>query len=165
MSTGLTLAFALAVCAGAPPSAAPEEASAVKVALLEFLEGKRPAEELEITYSDLHGLYGGLKLTIRGTGDVEQKAVRRTAPEMHRLTAEQVRQLVELLVEKEAWKQETPEAVAVPDESRATLSITVGTAKSSIWERFNDLKSNKRMIEIRDRMQKFAWRETADKKP
>ena len=122
-----------------------------------FLDGNLPPEKLEITYSDLHGLYGGLKLTLHGTGKVEQKAVRRDAPEPRPLSTQQVRDVVELIVQQEAWTQKVPEAVAVPDESRATLKITAGDSTSTIWERVREMKVNDRLIRISDKMQKLAW--------
>ncbi len=74
------------------------------------------------------------------------------------LTRAEVEELVRLLLELEAWRQLEPERMAVPDESRALLSISAGEAESEIWEWFNDLADNQRLIRIRDRMKQLAWR-------
>jgi len=126
-----------------------------------FLDGILPPEKLEITYSDLHGLYGGLRMCVHGSGKVDQEVVRREAPEPQRLSPDAVRELVKLLIEQEAWKQKVPDAVLIPDESRATLKIVAGDASSMIWERARELKSNDRLIRLSMLMQKLAW--TADK--
>ena len=48
-----------------PPGVKEDRLPAAAVArnLEAFLEGRLPAEALQITYSDLHGLWGGLRLT------------------------------------------------------------------------------------------------------
>ena len=46
----------------------------------------------------------------------------------------------------------------MPDESRAYLRIEVGTTSSEIWERYNDMEANNRLIRIRERMQQLAWK-------
>jgi hypothetical protein len=140
----------------------PPETSAVREQLQAFLDGKLPPDQLTITYTDLHGLYGGLSLTIRGTGEVQQKAVRQQVPEPQKLTPTQVTALVQLLIEQQAWRQETPQAVLLPDESRATLKIAAGKSHSAIWERIRELKSNRRLMVIREQMQKSAWPQPAD---
>jgi hypothetical protein len=151
----MTIAAHLGFAAGAAA-----DSPSVRSNLLAFLDGRLPPEELEVTYSDLHGLYGGFKMTLRGTGEVTQKAVRQAVPRPNRLNREQVRAIVKLLLRTEAWLQKTPEATALPDESRATLKITVGGAQSSIWERVREMESNDRLVVIRKRLQKLAWAAT-----
>ncbi len=157
-STILSLLLAILTCP-LSTAAADEASQRVHEQLQAYLDGKLPADKLEITYSDLHGLYGGLKMSIRGTGEVVQEAIRQKAPEPRTLSREQVRELVQLLIEEQAWKQKTPAAVALPDESRATLKINAGDAASSIWERSREMKANDRMVRVRGLMQKFAWPE------
>lgn len=147
---------AVAACIAAS-DAEKKDSKLVREQLQAFLDGKIPAKKLEITYSDLHGLYGGLKLTIRGSGEVEQKAVRQKAPDPRQLSDEEVRELVKFLIQEKAWEQVTPDAVALPDESRATLKITAGDAESSVWERTREMKSNKRLVRVLERIKKLAW--------
>ncbi len=157
------LSLVLMIIACPLTTAVADEASQhVRDQLQAFLDGKLPADKLEITYSDLHGLYGGLKLTIRGTGEVVQEAVRQKAPDPRPLSRQQVRDLVQLLIQEQAWKQQTPAATALPDESRATLKIIAGDKTSSIWERMREMKSQDRMIRVRRLMQKSAWPDQPD---
>jgi hypothetical protein len=60
--------------------------------------------------------------------------------------------LVRLLVELEAWEQRTPPAEPLPDESRATLTISVGGQTSAVWERYNDMAENARLSLVREKM-------------
>ena len=132
--------------AGQPPQ------DPTAAALQRFLAGELPAAELTVTYSALHQLHGGLELTIRGDGGVEQQALREEVGEPHDLSGDEVAELVRLLLELEAWRQLEPERTPVPDESRATLAISAGSAESEVWEWYNDLEANDRLIRIRDKM-------------
>lgn len=147
------LATAFTACAS--QGAQPTDPTAT--ALESFLDGTLPAAELAITYSDLHQLHGGLELTIRGDGKVEQQALREEVGEPRDLSGTEVAELARLLLELEAWRQLEPERMPVPDESRASLRISAGDAESEIWEWFNDLADNQRLIRIRDKMQQLAW--------
>ena len=138
----------------------PSNSSFIKENLQAFLDGKIPANELEITYTDLHGLWGGLQITIHGSGKVEQKAVRTQASSSHDITQEEMNQLVKLLIELEAWIQKVPERPPIPDESRAYLRIRIGEANSEIWEWYNDMKENNHLIRILDKIKEITWEET-----
>jgi len=124
-----------------------------------FLAGRFPAEALQITYDDLHGLWGGLRLTVHGTGRVEQEAVRlaEEPPRPRDLTADEVREIVQLLLALAAWEQRTPDRPPRPDEARARLSIRAGVAQSMIWEWFNDLDRTGRIALVREKMKDLAW--------
>jgi hypothetical protein len=61
-------------------------------------------------------------------------------------------ELVGLLVELSAWEQRTPDSPPIPDESRAHLTIILKGGRSVVWERFNDLPANNRLIRIKDWM-------------
>ncbi len=50
-----------------------------------------------------------------------------------------------------------PDRMAIPDESRASLTISAGGAESEIWEWYNDLDDNRRLSRIRDTMKRLAW--------
>lgn len=132
-------------------------AGTVKLALVSFQEGRLEPGALLITYSDLHPLHGGLELTIDGSGNVQQQALNEEVKEAKNLNLEEVMQLVTLLIELEAWQQTVPEREPVPDESRAILRIEAGDSESQIWEWYNDMSGNDRMIRIREMMKQFAW--------
>jgi hypothetical protein len=46
--------------------------------------------------------------------------------------------------------------VPVPDESRATLTISVGGQQGGFWESFNDMAENKRLIQIKMKMSEMS---------
>jgi hypothetical protein len=148
---------AFAVPAGVKEDRLP--ARAVARGLEAFLEGRLSAEMLEITYSDLHGLWGGLRLTVDGTGRVVQEAVRlpEQPPKPRNLSADEVREIVQLLLELSAWEQRAPDRAPRPDESRARLFIRAGVAQSMIWEWFNDLDDTGRIVRVRQKMKALAW--------
>jgi hypothetical protein len=112
---------------------------------------------LEVIYNDLHPFWGGLTLTIHGSGEVEQESVRQEVGQSKPVTREALIRLVHLLLREEAWTQRVPERTMVPDESRALLTIRYGDEESAIWERVNELKANQRMVHIRDLMLEVAW--------
>ncbi len=138
-------------------SSALAETTAVGEGIEALLAGKLPLTELEVTYDDLHGLHGGLRLTVKGNGEVEQQAVRTEVGTPRRVDEAGVRALAELLLELEAWRQEEEERQLLPDESRARLTIRVGPTKSEIWEWFNDLEKNDRIIRVRKKLKELAW--------
>lgn len=61
-----------------------------------------------------------------------------------------------LLIKLAAWSQRTPERQARPDESRARLMIRIGTERSEIWEWYNDLSENQRIVQVRDRIRRLS---------
>jgi hypothetical protein len=137
-----------------------KDATAIKVVLKDLVEKKGKLEKLSVTYSDLHGLHGGLNLQINGDGAVSQKAVReKVRPPKKVVDRADVIALIKLLVKHEAWDQRVPERTAVPDESSAQITIMYGKKSTVIWEWYNDMKANKRLIEIRELMKKIAWKE------
>jgi hypothetical protein len=131
--------------------------AAVKAGLQGVVDGKVDRSKLSVTYDDLHGLHGGLRLTIKGDGSVSREAVRVEVGEAkEKVDAKDLNDLVKLLVHHQAWEQRVPERPPVPDESRARLEVRVGDAAVTVWEWFNDLPKNKRLGEIRDRMMKVG---------
>lgn len=139
----------------APPEA---EGIAVRRALEEIVAGRGNLGALVVTYDDLHGLWGGLRLTIHGTGRVEQTAVREEAGTPQNVSRADLVRLAALLLKHAAWEQRVPERTAVPDESQASLTIRYGQTSVRIWEWHNDLKRNRRIGEIRDFMKSIAWK-------
>jgi hypothetical protein len=130
----------------------------VKTLLERIEEGALDLAPLSVTYDDLHPLWGGLRLTIHGTGQVEQEAVRQSAGQPVLAEREDILKLVQLLICHEAWTQLVAERTRVPDESRALLTIRYAGEQTTIWERHHELTVNRRILQIRDRMQEIAWR-------
>ena len=133
------------------------EATSVKEDLVAFVEGRLPPEQVVVTYSDLHGLWGGLEMVVEGTGKVTQQAVRVETRPAHALTRKEVVQLVQLLIQLKAWDQRVPRREALPDEAQAYLRIRAGKSECEIWEWYNDLQKNNRLIRVREMMKKLAW--------
>jgi hypothetical protein len=127
--------------------------------LLERIEaGRLGLTPLVVSYDDLHPLHGGLVLTIYGTGKVEQRAVRQTSGRPKQVVPrEDLLKLVHLLLREQAWEQRVPERAARSDESTARLTIRYRNDQTVIWEWYNDLEANQRIIKIRYLMQRIAW--------
>ena len=136
--------------------AAQTNGSPVEEGLRAFLENRLDPATLRITYSDIHPLFGGQELSIRGNGSVEAKFLWQKVESPHQLPMAQVRELVELLLEIESWRQFTPDREPRPDESRARLTIEVGGKSSEIWEWYNDLAVNNRLLRVRDHIRRAS---------
>ena len=126
--------------------------------MLERIEaGRLDLTPLAVSYDDLHPLHGGLVLTIYGTGKVEQRAVRQTLGRPKQVPREDLLKLVRLLLREQAWEQRVPERAARSDESMVRLTIRYRNDQTVIWEWYNDLEANQRIIQIRYLMQRIAW--------
>jgi hypothetical protein len=110
-----------------------------------------------VTYDDLHGLHGGLTLTIRGDGQVEQRAVRTEVGKPRRVPRPDLQRLVARLLEVRAWEQRTATRTAAADESTTRLIVRSGGAEVTIWEWYNDMRQNARIVRVRDLMTEIAW--------
>jgi hypothetical protein len=128
----------------------------IREALLEIAAGKLNPTPLSITYDDMHGLWGGLTLTIRGDGNVEQKVVKEEAGTPTRVSRDSILKLVRLLLKEKAWEQRELQRAPKPDESEARLVIEYGQQRSEIWEWYNDLDKNQRLGKIRELMKTIA---------
>jgi hypothetical protein len=139
----------------------PSPSEAVRAALLEIRDGDRPITELVVTYDDLHPLHGGETFTVRGDR-LEAAyldpgaAAELVQPQAVTLTGEGVRGLLDELVAVEAWEQRVPEREPFPDESRAYLTVTVGEASTTIWEWYNDLSGNDRIVRVKSVLEAVA---------
>jgi len=130
----------------------------VRGALAGLAKDERALAALTVTYDDMHGMHGGLTLTIHGDGRVEQQAVReKVGQPKSGIEKKDLQRLVALLVEVAAWEQRVPERRPVPDESRAYLRIALDGNSSGIWEWYNDLQKNQRIFRVRELMKKIAW--------
>lgn len=132
--------------------------ASVKTALSTLAKDERAFKTLSVTYDDMHGLHGGLTLTIHGDGRIEQQAVREKAGQTKSaVDSADLRRLLALLQEVAAWEQRVPQRRAVPDESRCQLRITLDGHSSVIWEWYNDMPKNQRIIRVRELMKQIAW--------
>jgi hypothetical protein len=106
-----------------------------------------------IVYSDAHGLWGGTTISLGADGAYRRDRVDPREPPQRAeglVDAARHRALATLLLELQAWKQRVPDRRAVPDESRAGLTIRCGDAQARIWEWYNDLGKLQRIARVRD---------------
>ena len=151
-------AVACAVVLGTAYGASQPQASAqVRAGLERLSRGTGDLASFSVTYDDLHGLHGGLLLSIHGDGRSEQKAVRTEVRETRRVSPADLQRLIALVRELQAWEQRTPERDPIPDESRSRLTIRVDGAETTIWEWYNDMGKNARIGRVRDLMTEIAW--------
>jgi hypothetical protein len=130
----------------------------IQDAIDQLAKGSEEWRQFSLTYTDLHGLHGGLTLTIHGDGKVTQESVHEKVGEEKEVLEAELKQLVELLQKHRAWEQKEVERPAVPCESTARLVIKYGDDSVTVWEWYNDLPKNKRLVEIREAMKKAAWK-------
>lgn len=127
-------------------------------ALAALAAGQADLSPLQVTYDDRHGLHGGLYLAIAGDGLVTQEAVRVRAGSPRRVTNTELRALVALLVQLEAWQQrEIAPRQLLPDTSFSRLTIAYAEHTSTIWEDYNQLAKLNRIAQVRTLMQQIAW--------
>jgi hypothetical protein len=153
----------VAACESDQEAASPNHGSVHLRQQLELLlEGNVRSMDLYVEYDDMHSFHGGETLTVSGDtmrsrhlfrGGVSPRQVE---PPPVIMTVQQVRDLVHLLLEIEAWAQRVPEREAVLDESVATLTVRVGTVESSIWEWYNDLNGNNRIVRAKRLLEEIA---------
>jgi len=127
--------------------------------LKDFAEG-RSTQNITIVYSDMHGLWGGDTVTLSTSGSYERLERTRGAivPEMVRktVTPAQIQEVIRLLLETRLWEQHTLERTPLPDEVRATLTLRTGDIESSIWELYNNLEKNRRLVRVRKLLLELA---------
>lgn len=138
-------------------------AQRIEEALGKLAKGDGDWKRFSVTYDDLHPLHGGLTLTIDGAGKVTQKAVRQKVGEVKDVSASDLKKLVELLQKHQAWEQKEAERKPRPDESKARLMIRYGEDSVTVWEWYNDLRKNNRLLEIREAMKKAPWKANPEK--
>lgn len=124
----------------------------MEAALNEILASQRVPADLSVVYDDMHGLWGGSTFTVRGDGRLERQLSPCGAPapkgSEKQIGEPDLLELVRLLVELSAWEQRTADRQPVPDESRAYLTISLNGKVSRVWEWYNDMRANNRLIRI-----------------
>jgi hypothetical protein len=54
------------------------------------------------------------------------------------------------------WEQQALQRTPIPDEVRATLTLKIGDAEASIWELYNNLEKNGRLVHMRKLLLELA---------
>jgi len=131
---------------------------------LRAAEAERSVPEgLTVVYDDHDTRWGGERIEIRGDGSME---VRRWRPGQSEeppqqwsgeVPEEAVRQLVEVLVDIEAWEQHGEETAPRIDDAKARLTIRIGAEEESIWEWANDLEANRRLFRVKQHLDALAF--------
>jgi hypothetical protein len=124
-------------------------------------EGRRTPRDLVVVYDEYEERWGGERIEVRGDGTV---SVRRWQPweardegttSSARVPPESLARMIALLVEIEAWDQET-EREARLDDARARISIELDGERSEIWEWSADLESTQRMVRVKQLLERLA---------
>jgi hypothetical protein len=126
--------------------------SAIEAALRRAAAGDA-AGDLSVVYSDMHGLWGGLTVTVAAGG--WERSERRPGDATVAVTRgpigpDALAALAQLLIEIRAWEQVERDIPPVAGESRATLTIRAGGSVAVAWERVNDLAAGRRLSRVRD---------------
>lgn len=159
--------FVLAACT--PP---------IADALRDARAAAEPPATLEMRWEERGGTaLGAREIVVRGDGRVELSVWRpgfasgdptssgrpsgradRTA--VHRASAAQVRELVALILELEAWDQQVDDDLPDPslDRGRAWLKLRAGDARSEVWEHHADLEATGRLVRVRGALEALLAR-------
>lgn len=132
----------------------------ISMRLKAIVAGAEVPTDLEVLYDETHGLWGEFKIIIRGDGSVQCRERRVYKPGKgvtHAfINSQQIINLLGLLIEQRVWEQHMPRRNAVPDETIAVLRVSVGGLMASMWELNNDMAENKRLILIKNEMERLA---------
>lgn len=146
---------------GTTSAAGPPDADSMEELLEAIAAAERPPGDLEVVYDDMHGLHGGETITLHGDGTIQ--AVRREPPDSPQLEYEaqvepaDLLEIVELLLDIEAWEQEVPERILVPDESMARLHVRGAGLEAGMWEFYNDLEGLGRLVRVKRALEALAF--------
>ena len=116
--------------------------------------------ELTITYDDIHALWGGTMITVRGdltmqTQSKETGARAATTSQKH-VDQRELINLIQLLIELKLWEQLTAEQQPFADESRAWLLLGINDNSTRVWERVNELAVNNRLVRIKTFLERLS---------
>jgi hypothetical protein len=142
MSVLLTLVFTLL-----GPLALAADAHPLQRALTERVTA------LALVYDDTHGLWGGTRFEVDAEGTLTRTVTPRGRGEPTRstvtLTPAHRQELNTLLLTVEVWEQRAEARAPLPDESKATLTVTLDGREAQLWEWYNDLAANDRLVRIK----------------
>ncbi len=150
--------LAVLLCACPRPLPAPEPVAppgAVEQALRAAASGAALPPDFVVTYSDMHGMHGGMRVSLSADGTYSWQTYSQQeglSQAEGRVPEQAVRDVIALLVQLRAWEQVTPPRQPVPDESRAGLLIRVAGEEARMWEWFNDMGANNRLIQVSSRL-------------
>jgi hypothetical protein len=112
--------------------------------------------DLLIQYSDMHGYYGGTAYDLHADGTIKLYRMRRGEQEptvtSASVSAQQVADVIALLVELALWRQQEPERAPSPDESRAICRLSANGVQAQSWEWYNDLPANNRLLRLKEKL-------------
>ena len=113
----------------------------------------RSSQNLSIVYSDMHGLWGGVTITLSSSGAYErlERGRGQVVPDMIQktVTTAHVEAVIRLVLEARLWEQQSLQRRPLPDEVLATLTLKSGEVESSMWELYNNLEKNNRLVRLR----------------
>ncbi|MEE8348685.1 MAG: ankyrin repeat domain-containing protein [Acidobacteriota bacterium] len=141
------------------PEPMPEETALelhqVHAGLLSFLDSETYPASLRIIYEELHPTQEDSRILIQGTGEVQQEGDM-LGGDIPRLRLAEMENLIRLLIDMEAWEQRIPWRETDSQKSRAYLRVQVGGVSSEIWEWYDELDKNGRIVKLLDQMKKFV---------
>ena len=112
-----------------------------------------PGTALELVYDDTHGLWGGTRFQLEAGGTLTRTETPRGRGEpvvcTVALEPQDLQELTTLLRSVEVWEQRAEARTPLPDESKATLTVTVDGHETQLWEWFNDLAANDRLARVK----------------
>lgn len=140
-------------------------ASSTETPLRNAAGAGRVPKDLVVVYDDHGSVWGGQRVTVRGSGEI---TVERFAPRGEEALAgakapdekpsevwkgavepKALKPLVETLVAIRAWEQRGDGPGPELDPARATLSVDVGRERSRIWEWTNDMPAIGRIAKVK----------------
>jgi len=128
----------------------------LQAALSRILAGGRSADDVTVTYDDSHLLWGGIVISIDGSGACERRrwdrGAKTPAVTPGSVNPAQFRELLQLLSDLNVWEQQTPDRAPAPDEVRAAVTVRVGDLTGGCWEWYQELEQRGRLSVIRAKM-------------
>lgn len=107
-----------------------------------------------IEYDDVSDFWGGTDIIVYSNGQITEKDIKPGDQSLSEkkgvLLPIEINELNKLILKYKVWEQIAPERQADPDETKAFLKINYGNKNSSIWEWYNDLNKNQRIIIIKN---------------
>jgi len=138
------------------PETAEPAVSDISTSLRELLDDEISTASLRVTYEEFHPTQDGPRLIVKGTGQIQQEGEIANAGMYPDLSSAEVENLVRLLLDIEAWEQRTPWRETDSEEIRAYLRVQVGGTSSEIWEWYDELDDNRRIVQLLDQLKKVA---------